>query len=69
MEWQYKVVPYNVTGGHVREEDLDEVLNECGKDGWELVSVTQVISEGHTTCLVHHLRKPAEGKRRAGFNA
>lgn len=69
MGWQYMVVPFNVTGGHVRDEELNDLLNEWGQDGWELVSVTPVISEGHTTCLVHHLRKPSDSKRRAGFNA
>jgi hypothetical protein len=67
MEWLYKIVSFNVTGGHVREEELVVLLNEAGEAGWELMSVTSVVSEGHTTCLVHHMRKPQEPKRRAGF--
>ncbi len=69
MEWDYKVLAINVKAGHVNEEEITELLNGLGGDGWELLSVSSILCEGHTTSMVHHFRRASERKRRAGFNA
>lgn len=69
MEWEYKVVAINVKGGHVNEEEITESLNDLGAEGWELLSVSSILAEAHTTSMVHHFRRPSEHKRRAGFSA
>lgn len=41
MRWEYetlKVHPGGLLGGKIDVEDLAEVLNSRGRDGWELVS-------------------------------
>lgn len=65
--WEYKTVSVNVTQGHVHDSSLDEQLSALGSDGWELLAVTPLVSEGKTACLVHHFRRPEERTRRAGF--
>jgi hypothetical protein len=42
--YQYKVVEMseNVIGGKVSGEELETLLNEHGRDGWQLKSVTAV---------------------------
>jgi hypothetical protein len=65
--WEYKTLSVNVTSGRVHDATLDEQLTELGREGWELVSVTPLVAEGKTTCLIHHLRRIEERARKAGF--
>ncbi|MBI2432698.1 MAG: DUF4177 domain-containing protein [Candidatus Hydrogenedentes bacterium] len=65
--WEYRTLRSNTAGGHLDFERLDEELNDLGKDGWELVSVTCIVCNGETMFLVHHFRRPGEPRRRAGF--
>lgn len=40
-QWEYKTVKYHTggfMGGKVNVEELDELLNSLGFEGWELVS-------------------------------
>jgi hypothetical protein len=42
MQWEYKTVSLRTggfLGGKVKQEDLEQALNQAGRDGWELVSV------------------------------
>lgn len=65
--WQYKTLPIKLEQGLVDDMELDKILNDLGADGWELISVTPVFSEGRTDYLVHHFRRAGEPKRRVGF--
>jgi len=38
-EWEYKVIELQFQGG---EDEIDQVLNEEGKYGWELVNVVNL---------------------------
>lgn len=41
VQWEYRTVKYQTggfLGGKVNEEELDELLNKHGYEGWELVS-------------------------------
>lgn len=48
MEWRYKTVHYAVKkdgllgGSFLDEEEMESSLNECGEQGWELVSLLEV---------------------------
>jgi hypothetical protein len=42
MQWEYRTYSLRTggfLGGKVNQEDLDQALNEAGREGWELVSV------------------------------
>lgn len=41
VQWEYKTVKYQTggfLGGKVNQADMDELLNQHGYEGWELVS-------------------------------
>lgn len=41
MEWEYKVLKTDTTGfagGKVNENKFEQILNEWGRQGWELVN-------------------------------
>ncbi|WP_106769377.1 DUF4177 domain-containing protein [Paenibacillus faecalis] len=41
VQWEYKTVKYQTggfLGGKVNQADMDELLNQYGYEGWELVS-------------------------------
>ena len=48
--WEYKVVDLNDLGVHIGPKGIaveeTGLLNSIGKEGWELVSVTETISTG-----------------------
>ena len=69
MNWEYKTIPVPVADGNVKGDEVDEALNKLGSQGWELFSVSPLLANGETCCLVHHFRRPAERGRRAGFQA
>jgi len=44
MRWEYKVIKYskrNFFSGTIDPEAFEAELNSYGREGWELVSVTQ----------------------------
>ena len=48
MKWEYKTSQMNLSAamsGLVDEEERDDILNEYGKDGWELVGMTTIQSD------------------------
>jgi hypothetical protein len=56
--WEYRVVDLTDLGVHVgpKEIAVEEtgLLNSFGKDGWELVSVTETISTGGSSSNHFH---------------
>lgn len=41
MKWEYKTIKLKTkgfSGGNFDESELDEMMNELGSDGWELVA-------------------------------
>ncbi|MBI2421304.1 MAG: DUF4177 domain-containing protein [Candidatus Hydrogenedentes bacterium] len=61
VKWEYRWVAIGVVGGHIHHSDEDEkTLNDLGADGWELFSVTPLVAEAKTTCLMHHFRRSRE---------
>jgi hypothetical protein len=66
MTWEYYTHTLNVAGwfisGEVDAYELTKTLNELGAQGWELVSSTSTISNGHSKHLVFVFKRPvAEG--------
>lgn len=49
--WEYASVP-------LIPHALQEILNNWGDDGWELVSVTDVAVQGGPTTLTAFLKRP-----------
>lgn len=43
MRWEYKTLTYNKRSffGALNVEELQQVLNDLGRDGWELVGINQ----------------------------
>ena len=71
--WEYQSISFKVkhplfdAAGLIAAE-VDEQLNELGKDGWEVYAVSNVLGmQGITLALVHHLRRPRTSQRAAGF--
>ncbi len=65
MKWKYKTIKFApkgwFTGGRVDERQLDDLMNELGQDGWELVSgfnVTQAY--GSSKSIVFIFKKIVE---------
>jgi len=65
--WEYKTIVVAVQTGTVDQHEVDNALARHGQDGWEAYAVSPILLEGTTVRLVHHLRRPAEPRRRAGF--
>ncbi|MDR0194549.1 MAG: DUF4177 domain-containing protein [Myroides sp.] len=51
-KFEYKAIqlkPTSLWSFNVSDQDVEEVLNKYGQEGWELVSVIDVNSSGTTT--------------------
>ncbi len=62
MTWQYRTETLKATGftgGHVDTTDMDQLLNNLGHEGWELVnSFATQASNGHTRLVVFVFKRP-----------
>ena len=67
--YEYRNVEVAVDRGSIDSRESEERLADLGKEGWELVSVTPILLQGDTVCLIHHLRRISQPERRVGFNA
>lgn len=65
--WEFRTLRMNTAGAHLDTESLDMELNELGKEGWELLTVSPILSGGETMFLVYHFRRSEERKQKAGF--
>jgi len=65
--WEYKTLSVKLDEGYLDDQNVDSVLEGLGREGWELVSVSPVVSGGSTTMLVHHFRRVPESRRSVGF--
>ena len=61
--WEYKTVPYRCRGwfgGKVDPQRLEELYNEQGRDGWELVSVVDSnMNDGAARSLIALFKRPS----------
>jgi hypothetical protein len=63
MRWEYKVIKFSKRSffsGTIDPEAFEAELNNLGRDGWELVSVTQnqmAISVNEVTVFEKHVNK------------
>jgi hypothetical protein len=64
---EYKTLPWKVEDGYLDDQSLDSVLHRLGAEGWMLVSVSPILTNGNTTQLIHHLYRSHEPERKAGF--
>ncbi len=51
QRWEYFVAP-------LLEHNPGEILNTFGEDGWELVSVAQIVTPMGTQSTVAYLKRP-----------
>jgi hypothetical protein len=62
MQWEYKTVTMRARGflgGKVDQAELDQTLNEAGREGWELVSVFDTSQgSGQTRDVVAVFKRP-----------
>jgi Domain of unknown function (DUF4177) len=54
MKWEYATVP-------LISHALQEILNQWGEEGWELVQIV----ESPTTGTVGYLKRPKDGKQQS----
>jgi hypothetical protein len=53
--WQHLAMD---AGTSVKGPELARKINEIGRDGWELVTVTPVSKDGSTESFVYFFKKP-----------
>lgn len=66
-KFEYRTVNIHADGSGVDSVEADAVLNEMGKEGWDLHSVAPVQAGGATSSLVYTFRRLAESERKVGF--
>ena len=62
MHWEYKTITldtHGILGGVVDQKELERLLNEAGKDGWEAISSFDT-NKGHgaTRSIVVLMKRP-----------
>ena len=62
QKWEYTAVlrKLNHAVDILVEEDLTPILSNHGLEGWELVSVQNVIIEGELVGIVYYFKRPME---------
>lgn len=61
MSWEYKVwtlADGYALAGVVKTAEVEEALNEFGRDGWELVSTLATTSNGSSRTYAFVLKRP-----------
>ncbi|WP_339322007.1 DUF4177 domain-containing protein [Paenibacillus sp. FSL W8-0194] len=62
-KWEYKTVKYQTggfLGGKVDEEEFEQLLNECGMEGWELTSCFDTSAgQGHSRDVIAVFKRKA----------
>lgn len=56
-KWQHLAFE---TKPSLKDSGTGRQINELGRDGWELVDVTQISEEGSTEKFVYFFKKPLE---------
>ncbi|MCF7833366.1 MAG: DUF4177 domain-containing protein [Candidatus Marinimicrobia bacterium] len=62
-KWEYMVLefdPYGVMGGLVDTDEIQQKLNELGKDGWELVSAFATASANSSRKMIYNLKRASQ---------
>ena len=61
MRWEYRVIKESTAGWFtvdLDDDSLETMLDDLGREGWELVSSTGVTVNGYTKHLVLTLKRP-----------
>ena len=62
MHWEYLTLKHKaggIMGGKFEEHEVDRLLNQHGRDGWELVSAMDTnMADGQTRFLVFIFKRP-----------
>ena len=53
--WQHLALPHN---SPILTKSLSQQINRLGNEGWELVSVSPIDSNGSTTRLIFYFKRP-----------
>ena len=64
MRWEYRVIKESTEGWftvNLDDDSMERTLDELGREGWELVSTTGVMTNGYTKHLVLTLKRPLTG--------
>jgi len=58
-KWEYKTVRLPSGEKYPSEKEVDALMNECGKQGWELLAEPRLIGGGGGKCFLEFFFKRA----------
>jgi hypothetical protein len=62
MNFEYRTVDFSAN--QTRQAARDDLLNQAGRDGWELISVVPTIINGDTDAFIAFFKRPVAVKTR-----
>ena len=64
QQWEYKVIPIKTEGflsSYVSPQDLEQLLNDAAKHGYQLVNIIPINTNGFTKEIQVVLKRPVQG--------
>lgn len=62
-KWEYRVISFEtfgLLGGLVETKEIEEKLNELGKEGWELISAYATVGGSSSRRVVYNFKRASQ---------
>lgn len=62
-KWEYKVVSFEtfgLLGGLIETKEIEETLNDLGKEGWELISAYATVGGSSSRRAIYNLKRASQ---------